>query len=56
MNLSARFPPHLSTHMTFEKTSCVALGVHTPPPHANYPNADKGAWGPLVSQHGLANW
>jgi hypothetical protein len=53
MNLSARFPPHLSTRVTFGKTSCTTLGVRTF--RVIYPNADKGAQGTPVSQHGSAN-
>jgi hypothetical protein len=53
MNLPARFPPHLSTHVAFEKMSCTALRVRTP--RTIYPDADKGARGPPVSQHGLTN-
>jgi hypothetical protein len=53
MNLLARFPPHLSTHTMFEKTSCTALSVCTP--CTIYPDTNKGARGPPISQHGLTN-
>jgi hypothetical protein len=35
----------LTRHL--EKMSCTTLGVRAP--HAIYPDADKGAWGPPVS-------
>jgi hypothetical protein len=53
MNLLARFPPHLSTHTMFEKTSCTTLSVCTP--CTIYPDTNKGARGPPISQHGLTN-
>jgi hypothetical protein len=53
MNLSAKFPPHLSTHTTFGKTSCAVLGVCT---LAIYPDTDKGTRGLPVNQHGSTNW
>jgi hypothetical protein len=44
MNLPVRFPPHLSTHTTYEKMSCATLGVRTP--HSIYPATNKGGPGP----------
>jgi hypothetical protein len=44
--------PFIHSHNIWKN---IVHGAWCPHPHANYPNANKGGWGPSVGLHGLTN-